>query len=135
MSTAFDLQAQARAIELANLSPCGIQHGVVITKHEKILGEGFNYTIGEAGVHAEIDAIHDALKRCGGDKKKLWGARLISVGIRKKTGKFVQTARPCEHLGPRKNAAGAPCMKKIREAGINKIEYTTSSGEWCEEDI
>ncbi|MBI2109062.1 MAG: hypothetical protein HYT93_02695 [Parcubacteria group bacterium] len=125
-----------RAIELAKMSSCAIQHGAVIVKHGEILGEDVNQAFGESGgLHAEIGAIHDALKRCGGKKKKLYGARIICAGIRKSTGRFVETSRPCECLGSRKNIAGIPCMKKIREVGISEIEYVTKTGDWFIEKV
>jgi diaminohydroxyphosphoribosylaminopyrimidine deaminase/5-amino-6-(5-phosphoribosylamino)uracil reductase len=85
MNVGEDAKWMRRCLELAakgrgNVSPNPLV-GAVIVKHGKFLGEGFHKKFGEA--HAEINAIHDTLRKY----RSLEGATLY-VNL-----------EPCSHVG------------------------------------
>ena len=132
MSIARD--PRIRALEVARQSKCATRMGAVIVKHGKILGESCNYGCGDAGVHAEYAAVHNVFQK-GLRPKDLWGARIIVAGILK-SGNFVRTARPCtETMKKFKGREHVPCMKFLREHGINEVEYIIKNGSWVNEPV
>lgn len=111
MKDSFISNYMSHAIELAKMG-IGFTNpnplvGAVIVKNGKIIGEGFHEKYG--GLHAERNAIADAVKKAGGDKSVCAGAEIYV------------TLEPCCHTGKQ-----PPCTAAIIEAGIKKV-YVGSS--------
>jgi pyrimidine deaminase RibD-like protein len=110
------------AIGLLNRSIAKVQVAAVLSDSRGIFSWGWNYSIGERGVHAEEHAIARA------NKKRLAGSKLTVAGRKKKSKSFVY-ARPCSK--PRRDApTGAPCLELVRKYSIGTVEYTTKDGTW-----
>jgi diaminohydroxyphosphoribosylaminopyrimidine deaminase/5-amino-6-(5-phosphoribosylamino)uracil reductase len=79
--------------------------GAVIVKNNIIIGEGWHKKFG--GLHAEVEAINNALKKH--NSKKLKGATLY-VNL-----------EPCSHFG-----ANPPCADIIISYGIKEVVFCTN---------
>jgi len=106
---------------LARRSSLGWKHGAVVVKNGEIIGEGTNYGYtsplrGHYSLHAEVDAIFNAVKRVK-DKRKLRGADLYVVNWFKFTNSKAEKLRcskPCDN-----------CKRVIEMYGIRNVYYST----------
>ena len=113
------------AYELAERSPLKISnHGAVVLYRGKIVGRGYNKQcieninkVNRFSVHAEVDAINNALRKISFDDLKK--STLIVV---RKMKKVEETQHPFDGMGL---SAPCPCCTRfINRCQIKKIYYS-----------
>lgn len=124
-----------KAQEIAQKSPCKMQHGAVAVSNGKIIGRGYNdYQTNDSSdlsnactCHAEMAAIKDALRNSGyyqkyihvlKDKKLEKTFKKLKLYIVRTDDKYnLKESSPCED-----------CAKIIKTLNIKKVYYTTNNG-------
>lgn len=101
------------AAAIAASSVMNHKHGAIIVHKKNIIASGFNYSVGNMSIHAEVDAI---TKLKGKEKEVLSECELYVVRIG--AGQFnchLKYSKPCYN-----------CQRFINKKGIKKTFYSTN---------
>lgn len=100
------LEAQKSPVKIAN-------HGALVIIRNKIVGRGYNHygscCKNTYSLHAEVDAINDALTKVS--KHKLKEAKLVVVRLTKEG--HLSNSYPCQN-----------CQHYINKVGITSVYYS-----------
>ncbi len=108
------LDARDLAIALCARSTCAVQVAAVLSDPYGIFAWGWNST-GPLGL-GQCAERHALLRA---NKARLKWATITVASVRR--GKAIISFPCAEH-----------CLKRVRAAGIGKVQYRDRSGEWCE---
>lgn len=92
------------------------KHGAIIFKGHEVISTGHNYDFGQQilhgkfSVHAEVDAIMNAIKA----KKEVKGANMVVIRINWRANNEYINSKPCNN-----------CAKCIINHGIHKVFYSS----------
>lgn len=105
------------AIDLLRRSACKVRMAAVISDRHGIYAWGWNHSLGDYSMHAEIHA----LSRSNPSRRK--DSTITVAGERAKSGNVV-LSRPCED-----------CLTRLKTHGILSMRYQDKEGNWWNERV